>query len=245
MKNLHIAIAAVGLATQATAAPLDDATRSRIDGLVDRQAPAITSNALAIWNLAEPGFRETRSSALLQATLKKAGFTIESGIAGMPTAFVARYRTGPGPVIALLAEFDALPGITQDSVATSPKPIPGVGAGHACGHNLLGAAAVGSAIAVHQWMEQSGFNGEIRVYGAPAEEGGDGKAYMVRDGRFGDVDIVLHWHPADRNMVLNRPTLANIKTDFTFHGVSSHAAAAPERGRSALADAALQLLDGG
>lgn len=243
MKRLSIFVAAMAVTAQADAEPLDGTSRAKLDAYVDQQAPTITSNALAIWKLAEPGFRETQSSGLLQARLRKAGFTIEAGVAGMPTAFVAHYRTGPGPVVAIMAEFDALPGISQQADKTSPAPLPGVGAGHACGHNLLGAGAIGGAIAVRQWMQATGFKGEIRVYGAPAEEGGDGKAYLVRQGLFKDVDAVLHWHPGDRNSVLNQPTQGNIKTDFTFHGVSSHAAAAPEQGRSALE--AVEMMDVG
>src|SRR5262249_35031949 len=152
------------------AAPLDDATRSRLDAYVDQQAAKITSNAKAIWHLAEVGFRETKSSGLLQETLRAAGFTVESGVAGMPTAFVARYRTGPGPVVALMAEFDALPGISQKADQYTAASAPGMHAAHACGHNLLGSGAVGGAIAVREWLQASGFKGEVRVYGAPAEE---------------------------------------------------------------------------
>lgn len=243
MKKYLLLAGIIVIATPAVAAPLDDANRAKLAANVDGQAATITSNALAIWKLAEPGFRETQSSALLQKTLAKAGFKIEAGVAGMPTAFVAHYRTGPGPVIAVMAEFDALPGISQQADKTVPSPIPGAGAGHACGHNLLGAGAVGAAIAVSQWMKATGFQGEVRLFGAPAEEGGDGKVYLVRAGLFKDVDAVVHWHPGDRNQVLNQPTQANIKTDFTFHGTSAHAAAAPDRGRSALE--AAELMDVG
>ncbi len=243
MKKCLLVAGTIIIATPAVAGPLDDANRAKLDASVDGQAATITSNALTIWKLAEPGFRETQSSALLQKTLTKAGFKIEAGVAGMPTAFVAHYRTGPGPVIAVMAEFDALPGISQQADKTMPTPIPGAGAGHACGHNLLGAGAVGAAIAVSQWMKATAFQGEIRLFGAPAEEGGDGKVYLVRAGLFKDVDAVVHWHPGDRNQVLNQPTQANIKTDFTFHGTSAHAAAAPDRGRSALE--AAELMDVG
>jgi aminobenzoyl-glutamate utilization protein B len=229
-----LALAAATATTHLAAAPLDATMRASLDGYVDRQAPKIASNAHAIWNLAEVGFRETRSSALLQDTLRTAGFTVESGVAGMPTAFTARYRTGPGPVIVILAEFDALPGLSQKAGQYVPTPADGVHASHGCGHNLLGSGAVGGAIAVRQWLQDSGFKGEIRVYGAPAEEGGDGKVYMVHAGLFKDVDVVLHWHPNDFNTVTNTPLQGNIKTDFSFSGMSSHAANAPDKGRSAL-----------
>lgn len=234
MNKRFLFLAAIAASTPAYAAPLDEASRDQLDGYVDKEAATITSNAMAIWKLAEPGFRETQSSGLLQANLRKAGFTVEAGVAGMPTAFIARYRTGPGPILAIMAEYDALPGLSQKADSTSATPVPGVRAAHGCGHNLLGAGAVGGAIAVRQWMQATGFKGEIRIYGAPAEEGGDGKAYLVRQGLFRDVDVVLHWHPNDRNGVWNQPTQGNIKTDFTFHGLSSHAAAAPDKGRSAL-----------
>jgi len=195
----------------------------------------ITDLSHRIWKMPEVGFKEEKSSALLQSALRKEGFSIGSGVADMPTAFVARYRTGDGPVMAFLAEFDALPGISQQAEATAPSPVIGENAGHACGHNLLGAGSIGAALAVRQWMAKTGFKGEVRVYGTPAEEGGDGKVYMVRAGLFDDVDAVLHWHPYSLSAVINATSRANIKTDFTFHGISSHAAIAPEKGRSALA----------
>ncbi|RYE04030.1 MAG: amidohydrolase [Sphingomonadales bacterium] len=189
--------------------------------------------AQQIWKLAETGFHETRSSALLQRQLGNAGFRVTTGVAGMPTAFVASYRNGPGPVIAILAEFDALPGASQQASAER-APVPGQGAGHACGHNLLGAAATAAAIALKDWMAQSQIRGEVRVYGTPAEEGGSGKVYFVRDGAFADVDAVLHWHPGDRNSSAQQPSQANISGKFRFRGLAAHASAAPDKGRSAL-----------
>ncbi|WP_229503631.1 amidohydrolase [Massilia putida] len=223
------------------AAALDDTDRDRINRYVDAQVSAIDSNAMAIWNLAEVGFQEKESSKLLQKTLHAHGFAIDTDVAGMPTAFVARYRTGPGPVIAILAEFDALPGLSQAAGQTRPVPAPGHDAAHGCGHNLLGSASVGAAIALRHWLADTGLKGEVRLYGAPAEEGGDGKVYMVRAGLFKDVDAVLHWHPGARNGLFSDASTAMIQTDFTFHGVSTHAAAAPERGRSALAG--MELMD--
>lgn len=188
--------------------------------------------ASALWDFAEVGYKEERSSELLQQVLAAEGFSIESGVAGIPTAFVASYGDG-APVIGILAEFDALPGITQDA---SPlrSPIPEKPAGHACGHNLFGAGSVGAAIAVRHWLEQSGVSGTIRLYGTPAEEGGSGKVYMVRAGLFGDVDFALHWHASDRNSAAARTSLANRSAQFRFYGVSAHASNAPEKARSAL-----------
>lgn len=189
--------------------------------------------AQQIWDFAEVGYQETRSSALLQSTLKEAGFTVEAGVAGIPTAFVASWSNGAGPVIGILAEFDALPGITQDRTAQR-APLEEKPSGHACGHHLYGAGSTAAAIAVKEWMGASGQKGTIRLYGTPAEEGGAGKVYMVRAGLFEDVDVVLHWHPGDRNEASSSSSLANKSAKFRFRGVSAHAAASPDRGRSAL-----------
>jgi aminobenzoyl-glutamate utilization protein B len=199
---------------------------------LDRNHATWSEVALEIWGLAEVGYLEHRSSALLQDQLRSAGFQVEAGVAGIPTAFVASWGEG-GPVVGILAEYDALPGITQDSVPER-RPLPELGAGHACGHHLFGAGSVGAAVAVKEWLESSGTPGTIRIYGTPAEEGGSGKVYMVREGLFDDVDVVLHWHPSDRNDASPSTTLANKSAKFRFHGISSHASAAPERGRSAL-----------
>ncbi len=199
---------------------------------LDARYSQTTEIAKMLWEYAEVGYQEDKSSELLQSTLAAEGFTIEAGVAGIPTAFVASYGTD-GPVIAILAEYDALPGITQDAVAAR-SPIEGKAAGHACGHNLFGAGSVGAAIAVKHWLEESGAPGTIRVYGTPAEEGGSGKVYMVREGLFDDVDIVLHWHAADENSAAARTTLANRSAKFRFRGLSAHAANAPEKARSAL-----------
>ena len=188
--------------------------------------------ARTLWEYAEVGYQEQKSSALLQSVLAEEGFAIEAGVAGIPTAFVASYGD-TGPVIAILAEFDALPGINQDAVPMR-SPIEGKGAGHACGHNLFGAGSVGAAIAVKHWLDETGSPGTIRLYGTPAEEGGSGKVYMVREGLFDDVDIALHWHAADENSAAAQTTLANRSAKFRFHGVSAHAAGAPEKARSAL-----------
>ena len=199
---------------------------------VDLTKSAYDDIAMKLWNWAEIGFRETQSSALLQEQLKREGFTVESGVAGMPTAFVATYGSG-SPVIGVLAEYDALPGVSQDAVPEK-KERPGVAAGHACGHHLFGAGSVQTAVVVKQWMKATGQKGTLRVYGCPAEEGGSGKVYMVRAGLFADVDTVIHWHAGDRNQITMASSLANKSGKFRFYGAASHAAGAPERGRSAL-----------
>jgi aminobenzoyl-glutamate utilization protein B len=168
----------------------------------------------------------------LQSELKGAGFEIRSGVAGIPTAFVASWGQGR-PVVALIAEYDALPGLSQDAVPER-KPLVEGAPGHGCGHHLLGTASVAAAIAAKEWLAAQRRPGTLRVYGTPAEEGGSGKVYMVRDGLFADVDAALAWHPADHNGASTGSTLANISAKFRFHGVSAHASASPEQGRSAL-----------
>jgi aminobenzoyl-glutamate utilization protein B len=237
LSTLKLALLSAAMATvfaaPAGAKPLTDADRTQILKTVDADAPQISDAALKIWGFAEVGYQETKSSALLQDQLKAAGFEVQSGVAGMPTAFLASYKNGPGPVIAILAEFDALPGLAQthDPVKTG---IPGQVAGHGCGHNLFGAASVGAAVSLKAWMVKNNIKGELRVYGSPAEEGGSGKVYLVRAGLFKDVDATLHWHPNNENTAVQGVSMANISGKFRFHGISAHAAAAPEKGRSAL-----------
>jgi aminobenzoyl-glutamate utilization protein B len=196
---------------------------------IDNHSAKYGTIAQEIWNLAELGYRSTE---LLQNALAKAGFLIEAEVAEIPIAFVASYGRG-NPIVAILAEYDALPGITQDRVPFR-RPLEGHNSGHACGHNLFGTGSAAAAIAVKEWLESSGTSGTIRLYGTPAEEGGCGKVCMVRAGLFDDVDVVLHWHPSDRNEVPVSSSLANISAKFRFHGVSVHAAAAPHLARSAL-----------
>lgn len=223
--------AAPALSAQAPRAAI--AGKAMVARFLDANATRYGEIAQTIWDHAEVGYQEEQSSALLQQTLREAGFTVEAGVAGIPTAFVATFSTGPGPVLGILAEFDALPGITQGRSAER-QPIADKPAGHACGHHLFGAASTGAAIAVKEWMTSTRQRGTIRVYGTPAEEGGAGKVYMVRDGLFKDVDVVLHWHPSDRNSADAATSLANKSAKFRFRGISAHAAAAPHRGRSAL-----------
>ncbi|WP_425269154.1 amidohydrolase [Maribacter litoralis] len=184
-----------------------------------------------IWEFAEMGYQEEKSSSLLQQTLKNAGFTIKTGVAGIPTAFVAEYGSG-SPVIAILGEYDALPGLSQKAVAE--KESAGAAAGHACGHHLFGTASTAAAISTKEWLEANKSKGTIRFYGTPAEEGGSGKVYMVREGLFNDVDIALHWHPGSQNAASAGAALANKSAKFRFYGISAHAAGSPEKGRSAL-----------
>jgi aminobenzoyl-glutamate utilization protein B len=188
--------------------------------------------ALQIWDYAELGYKETKSAALHVQHLKDAGFSIETGVAGIPTAFVATYGSG-SPVIGILAEYDALPGLAQEAVAEK-KSIEGKAGGHGCGHHLFGTASVSAGIAIKKLIEEKKFTGTIKVYGCPAEEGGSGKVYMVREGLFKNVDAVIHWHPDDENKVYMTSFIANKSAKFKFYGISSHAAMSPENGRSSL-----------
>jgi aminobenzoyl-glutamate utilization protein B len=199
---------------------------------IDAKAKTYTDVALRIWSFAEVGYQETRSSALLQEQLKGAGFNITAGVAEIPTAFVATWGSGK-PVIGIVGEFDALPGLSQ---AASPerKALVDNGPGHGCGHHLLGTASTAAAIAVKEWMAAHKRAGTIKFFGTPAEEGGSGKVYMLRAGLFDDVDAVVTWHPGDRNAVSAASSLANVTAKFRFRGVSAHASTAPDRGRSAL-----------
>lgn len=188
--------------------------------------------AQRIWGFAEVGYKETQSSALLQKTLRDQRFAVQAGVAGIPTAFVATYGSGQ-PVIGILAEYDALPGLAQQAVATK-TPIAGQDAGHGCGHNLFGTASVAAGLELKKLLKEGKLHGTVKVYGCPAEEGGSGKVYLVREGLFNGVDAVVHWHPSSSNATMAGKYIANSSAKFRFHGVAAHAAAAPERGRSAL-----------
>jgi aminobenzoyl-glutamate utilization protein B len=185
-----------------------------------------------IWTYAEVGLQEHRSAARLIGVLKKAGFKVKEGVSDMPTAFVAEYGSGK-PVIGILAEYDALPELSQDK-APDRKPLIEKGNGHGCGHSALGTAAVGSALAVKAVYEKYGLKGTIRVYGTPAEETLIGKVYMTLDGQFSDLDACLHWHPGTRNRVWYNSSKALLSAKFTFSGLAAHASGSPSKGRSAL-----------
>lgn len=185
-----------------------------------------------IWEYAEPGLHENQSAQALIDVLRKSGFEIEEAVAGMPSAFVASYGKGK-PVVGIMGEYDALPGLSQKKHFKKEPHQPGA-AGHACGHNLLGVAAVGGVLAIREFMEQEGLGGTIKFFGCPAEETLVGKVFMVRDGFFDDVDVALTWHPASANTLWAGSSLAMNSAKFTFHGRSSHAAGDPENGRSAL-----------
>jgi len=199
---------------------------------VDRHADVAWKNAIEIWNWAEPGYQETKSSALLADWLEKTGFRVKRGVADIPTAFIAEFGEGK-PIIGILGEYDALPGLSQEAQPTRQPRVPG-GYGHGCGHHVFGVASAMAAIALADRIKAGEIKGTVRYYGCPAEEGGSAKAFMVRAGLFADADAVLHWHPGSGNYAGDRSSLARIAVKFRFHGKSAHAAGAPEQGRSAL-----------
>ena len=186
-----------------------------------------------VWGMPELNFQEHRSAAEHKAMLEKEGFRITENVSDIPTAFVGEAGEG-GPVVAILGEFDALPGLSQEAGAAEHRPLPGDGTGHGCGHNLLGSGALLAATAVKDWMAQNGIKGRVRYYGCPAEEGGAAKTFMVRDGVFDDVDVAISWHPSHMVGVNPARSLAITLLDFSFAGRSAHAAGSPELGRSAL-----------
>jgi aminobenzoyl-glutamate utilization protein B len=204
--------------------------KAGLNAFIDSRLEETWQSALKIWDWAEPGYQEFKSSALLADTLEQSGFTIERGAAGIPTAFVASIGSG-SPVIAILGEFDALPGLAQEPV---PHHAPRSGYGHGCGHHLFGAGSMLAALALGDAVKKGELPGTVRFYGTPAEEGGGAKVYMVRAGLFGACDAVIHWHPGDRNTAGDPTNLARFAAKFRFHGVAAHSAGSPEQGRSAL-----------
>jgi aminobenzoyl-glutamate utilization protein B len=186
-----------------------------------------------VWGMPEICYTEIRSSAEHAAELERHGFRVTRGVAGIPTAVIGE-AGDDGPVIAILGEYDALPGLSQEAGVAEPRPIDAGGNGHGCGHNLLGSAAMLAAAGLKDWLESNGLPGRVRYYGCPAEEGGAAKTFMVRAGAFDDVDAAISWHPYAFTEVMPPVALANTRVDFTFAGRASHAAAAPHLGRSAL-----------
>ena len=213
---------------------MEGAFRDEVIRKIEESHAEYTRISDEIWGYAEPRFQEEQSSRLQQEYLKSRGFSIRADLAGEKTAFIAEYGSGK-PVIAFLGEFDALSSLEQEADCTERRPIPGKENGHGCGHHLLGTASVAAVDGLKAWMEEKKLSGTIRYYGCPAEENAGGKAFLVRDGFFDDCDIALTWHPYALNKVMKGGFhLANFRVFFTFHGISSHAAGAPELGRSAL-----------
>lgn len=209
---------------------------------IDRYEYVLRTLNQTMWSAAETKFEEKKSAAAQMDLLEEAGYTVERGAAGIDTAYVATLGSGK-PVIALLAEYDALDGLSQQADVCEYKPRPETTKGHGCGHNLLGTGVVGAALVLRDYLRQEGLPGTIKIFGCPGEEGGSGKVFMARAGLFDDVDVALTWHPSTMNAVMTGSMLANVQAYFHFHGVSAHAGAAPHLGRSALD--AVELMDVG
>jgi aminobenzoyl-glutamate utilization protein B len=219
------------LPTGANADPPSPAKQQSVRA-VDSHAPALIEISDKIWALAETALNEHRSAALLADYAESQGFEVERGVAGMPTAFVASFGKGR-PVIGVMGEYDALPGVSQQAVAEK-VPLEAGAAGHACGHNLFGAGSLGAALAIKELIEAGSIQGTVRFYGTPAEEDIGGKTYMVRDGLFDDLDAVLAWHPGDETMADTNSSQAMVDLSIEFHGHAAHAASDPWNGRSAV-----------
>ena len=193
---LPLVLSGLAFATSAFA-QLSPADRTALFQRIDARAEHFGEVSRKIWEFAEVGYKETKSAALLRDELRAAGFTITEGVAEIPTAFTAQAGSG-GPVIGILGEYDALPGLFQEAVPAK-RPLRSTTPGHGCGHNLFGTASAAAAIAVKEWLAEKKIPGTVRFYGCPAEEGGGGKIYMARAGAFADCDVVLHWHPGSEN----------------------------------------------
>ena len=228
---LGLAFLVARLPAMAAVAPPPAAAAS--DAWLDSTSARWDETAGKIWAFSETALRETKSAALLSDLLEKEGFAVTRGVAGMPTAFVASAGSG-APVVAILAEYDALPGLSQKAGEAKKIPIVAGAPGHGCGHNLLGTAAVAAAVAANRERVAAKLPGTIRVFGTPAEEQLLGKPFMLRDGVFAGTDVVLAWHPADATYVCTKPYLAITALDAEFFGKTAHAAMNPWLGRSAL-----------
>jgi aminobenzoyl-glutamate utilization protein B len=217
---------------EASAAEVAQAKRTALEQAEElRDTTAQLSHEL--WDLSEIALQEKQSVALLESYLESEGFRIESGVAGMPTAFVASWGNGR-PVVGILAEYDALPGVGNAAVPYRQAREDGVTSGQGCGHNLFGAASVTAAVAIKNTLEELGLPGTVRLYGSPAEETVVGKVFMARDGLFDDLDASLDWHPSDETKIRNDPGQAMNSFTVEFFGQAAHGAYDPWNGRSAL-----------
>jgi len=223
-----IALALLAAAASTTDAYLDQ-TRARWEGM-SRQ----------LWEYAETGLKEDRSAAAIEELLQKEGFKVERNVAGMPTAFIATAGSG-APVVAIMAEYDALPGLSQKPGEAKKDPEKEGAPGHGCGHNLLGTSAVAAGVAANRARLEQKLPGTIQIFGTPAEELLLGKVFMLKAGAFDKTDVVLSWHPESANQVVTRPRLALTATEVEFFGKTAHAAASPWLGRSSLD--AMELFD--
>jgi aminobenzoyl-glutamate utilization protein B len=226
-------VSAVLVLPEAGARPTADACKKDAMSWLDANNETLVKAAGDIHRFAETALREKQSAELLASLLERSGFTVERGVAGMPTAFVATYGSGY-PVVGFLAEYDALPGLSQESGSAKQAPVEQGGPGHGCGHNLLGTASVGAAMAMKEIMAKHKLDGTVKLFGCPAEETLVGKIYMARDGVFDGVDVCFNWHPSSSNHASLAKTIAMNNFEVVFRGKTAHAAGDPWDGRSAL-----------
>ena len=207
--------------------------KQKLYEIVEKKAPVITALSDKIWEYAELSMLEYKSTAAYVALLKEEGFTVTENLCGIPTAFSGSYGSGK-PVIGILGEYDALSGLSQEAGATEKKPLTPDGCGQGCGHHLLGAGALGAAMAVKEAIQAGELSGTVIFYGCPGEEGCAGKTFMARDGMFKDLDAAITWHPGDTNEIMVGSNAACIQLEYAFTGMAAHAAGNPWSGRSAL-----------
>jgi aminobenzoyl-glutamate utilization protein B len=225
----------------ASAQSLSSEKQTALDA-VDQISSQIHLMAMRLWDYSEIALMEAQSADFLIGVLEQEGFSVQRGVADMPTAFVASWGSG-GPVIGVLAEYDALPGIGNDPVPHRQPRVDGITSGQGCGHNLFGAGSVGAAIALKRTMDKHGIQGTVKLFGSPAEETVVGKVYMAKAGVFDGLDGVLDWHPSLETQVRNQPGRALNNFIVEFHGQAAHGAGDPWNGRSALD--AVEMMDYG
>ena len=230
-RSLLLACVLPALANAALAASPSAVKRAAVNS-VDKHAAAMVDMSDRIWEYAETALRETRSAKLLADFAEQQGFTVTRNVAGMPTAFIASFGSGK-PIIGVMGEYDALPGVSQKAIAEKSPLVEGA-AGHGCGHNMFGAASLGAALAIKEQIAAGRLKGTIRFYGTPAEEAIGGKTYMARDGVFDDVDVMLAWHPGDKTQADMVSSQAMVDLLVEFKGKAAHAAGDPWNGRSAV-----------
>lgn len=202
-------------------------------GEIERQQPLLTEISDKIWSFAELSLCEHKSAALYREVLRSLGFSVTDTVAGMETAFMGSFGQGR-PVIGILAEYDALSGLSQQGCVSEPHPLTAGGAGHGCGHHLLGAGALAAAIGIKAYLAETGKPGTVILFGTPGEEGGAGKAFMAKQELWRTLDAALTWHPNDTNEVSTGSCNSCLQYLYRFQGTPAHAAGDPEDGRSAL-----------
>ncbi|MFQ5789233.1 MAG: amidohydrolase [Acidobacteriota bacterium] len=233
MRRYTLALSAVWILLAGVSAPLrSEEAKTKAWAWIDQKADVLKQVNRNIWGYAETGLEEFKSAKELQDLLRAHGFSVDEGVAGMPTAFVASYGGGR-PIIGILAEYDALPGLSQERVPER-RGRSGISSGHGCGHSVFGTASTAAAIAVKEAMEAGGVNGTVRLYGTPAEETGIGKTYMLREGFFTGDDVIFSWHASPVTQAGYGYSKANVSVKFHFSGLPAHASASPHQGRSAL-----------